>query len=478
MIKLSALFDFLAALRPKTARRYRPAALLAVAGISAAADFPRADGYRGIWYYNQPTNDRYAYKYSGGFATYPHQQGPIAIYSKEAGKTFFCYGGTVPGRQELLHMVSYYDHRTGKVPRPVILVDKKTDDAHDNPVMAIDGQGTIWIFSNSHGTSRPSYIWRSRKPYEIAAFDLVETTNFSYGNIHFVPGSGFLFLHTHYRNNGRSLFFSSSADGSQWTDPTLVSRIEMGDYQVTARRGNRIVSAFDYHPAPVGLNARTNIYFVQTEDMGKTWTTVDGHPLKLPLIEVHNPALIHDFARDGQLVYLKNVDFDREDHPVIFFLNSKSFDSGPKGGTRQWKTMRWTGSSWETCNFITSDHNYDHGFLSVENDGSWRVIATTAPGPEPDTTGGDVVLWTSRDQGKTWIKVKQLTHSPRLNHTYPRKPVDAQPDFYALWADGDTLRPSESSLYFTDWQGSGVWRLPSHISGEFGTPEKLPDTNP
>jgi hypothetical protein len=57
--------------------------------------------------------------------------------------------GTVEGKQELLYMISYYDHRTGTVPRPRILVNKKTEDAHDNPVMSIDCDGYIWIFSNA-----------------------------------------------------------------------------------------------------------------------------------------------------------------------------------------------------------------------------------------------------------------------------------------------------------------------------------------
>src|SRR3712207_513247 len=102
------------------------------------------DGYHGIWYYNQPSKDKYVYKYSGGFATYPQQQSPIAIYVPSQQKTFFCYGGTTPGKQELLHMVSYYDHKTGMVPRPTLLTNKKTEDAHDNPVMSIDPQGYIW----------------------------------------------------------------------------------------------------------------------------------------------------------------------------------------------------------------------------------------------------------------------------------------------------------------------------------------------
>ena len=112
---------------------------------------PADDGYRGIWYMNQPSKDEYKYKYSGGYATYPQQHIPIAIYSKEADKTFFVYGGTVKGKQELLHMVSYYDHATGTVPRPRILLNKKTDDAHDNPTLQIDDAGHLWIFSNAHG---------------------------------------------------------------------------------------------------------------------------------------------------------------------------------------------------------------------------------------------------------------------------------------------------------------------------------------
>lgn len=80
-------------------------------------------------------------------------------------------------------------------------------------------------------------------------------------------------------------------------------------------------------------------------------------------------------------------------------------------------------------------------------------------------------MWTSRDQGATWTKVKQLTHDSRFNHTYPRRPVNAHPDFYAFWADGNPLKQSDSSLYFTNKCGDHVWRLPSKMEGEFAKPE-------
>ena len=160
------------------------------------------DGYRGIWYYNQPTQDEYKFKYSGGFATYPQQHAPIAIYCKEVDKTFFVYGGTTArsatDKQELLHMVSYYDHKTGKVLRPRILLNKHTSDAHDNPTLQMDDGGYLWIFSSSHGTGRPSYIHRSVKPWSVDEFERMLVTNFSYTQPWYVPGEGFLFLHTRY----------------------------------------------------------------------------------------------------------------------------------------------------------------------------------------------------------------------------------------------------------------------------------------
>ncbi|MDH4240521.1 MAG: hypothetical protein OEW48_13250, partial [Phycisphaerae bacterium] len=85
------------------------------------------DGYRGIWYMNQPSGDEYVYKYSGGLGTYCAKHKPFAVYCKEVNKTFFCYGGTTKdSNRKLLHMVSYYDHKTGQAARPTILLDKKT----------------------------------------------------------------------------------------------------------------------------------------------------------------------------------------------------------------------------------------------------------------------------------------------------------------------------------------------------------------
>jgi len=67
---------------------------------------------------------------------------------RKAKKTFFVYGETTKSDQRhLLIMISYYDHQTGMVPKPVIVYDKQgVNDPHDDAAISIDNQGYIWVF--------------------------------------------------------------------------------------------------------------------------------------------------------------------------------------------------------------------------------------------------------------------------------------------------------------------------------------------
>src|SRR5262245_31030731 len=200
---------------------------------------------------NAPTKDEYKYKYSGGLGTYPQQHMPIAVYVKEANKTFFCWGGTPRDKNQLQLMVSYFDHATGMVPRPRILLTKKSTDAHDNPTMQVDDRGHLWIFANTHGAAVTSHVFKSTRPHAIDEFDMGPAVNFSYGQPWHVPGKGFLLLHTRYAA-GRGLHWMTSRDGLTWDEPQPLAKIAMGDYQISRRHGDRIATAFDYHPKPEG----------------------------------------------------------------------------------------------------------------------------------------------------------------------------------------------------------------------------------
>ena len=440
-------------------------------------------GYRGIWYMNQPSGDEYVYKYSGGLGTYCAKHKPFAVYCDKVKKTFFCYGGTTTDSdQKLLHMVSYYDHNTGTVPRPTILLDKKTSDAHDNPVISVDDEGCIWIFSTSHGTSRPSYIHKSCKPYDISRFELVKATriensqevpitNFSYMQAWHLKDQGFACFFTRYNYPAaRTICFMTSPDGVKWSQWSRLAAMDQGHYQISTAGKNKAGTAFNYHPKDKGLNWRTNLYYIETADLGKTWQTADRQQLTPPLTDPGNPAIIHDYQSEGLNVYLKDIRFDADERPVILFITSKGYESGPKNNPRTWTTARWTGTTWQIRPACTSDNNYDMGSLYIEDDGTWRIIGPTETGPQPYNPGGEMAMWVSKDYGLTWKKVKQLTTDSPYNHTYARRPVNTHPDFYAIWADGHGRKPSSSSLYFCDKQGN-VRVLPREMSEELVKPK-------
>jgi hypothetical protein len=451
----------------------------------------QADGYRGIWYHIVDAGqagkvvNAYRYKYSGGLGTYGATQYPFSVYVKAVDKTFFCYGGTDESGKTLLHTVSYFDHKTGQVPRPTVVLDKATNDAHDNPVMQVDKDGYIWIFSTSHGIQRPSFIHKSKAPYDITTFERVPATkvvdgkkvpmdNFSYLQIYYSDEEGFTGLFTHYEKvGGRVIGWMTSKDGVEWSEWKDLSLLGKGQYQTSGTQGNRIGTSFMYHPdrkVRGGLDYRTNLYYLQSDDFGKTWTTVDGSAIDLPLTEVSNKALVHDYDSEERNVYIDDLNFDRKGRPVILYKTSKGPLPGPVDGPRMWHTAWWNGRQWEIQAFTPAGNNYDGGSVYVEKNGSWRVIAPTAMGPQDYNTGGEMEMWESKDQGKTWTKLKMLTWNSEYNHTYARRPIRVHPDFYAFWADGHGREPSESRLYFCDKEGN-VYRLPQKMDGDFAKPE-------
>lgn len=436
---------------------------------TASAQLAKADGYRGIWYSNQPTKNEYAFKYSGGLGTYCMKHIPMAVYAPAVKKTFFVYGGTTRGNTTLLEMVSYYDHATGMVPKPTILMDKKTTDAHDNPVLAIDDAGYVWVFLSAHGTSRPAYILKSKKPYDIDDFEQVYEKNFSYPQPWHIQGKGFVFMHTRY-SPGRAMYVMTSPDGVTWSEGKCLAYIGEGHYQVSGAFGEKVGAAFDQHPKGKGLNFRTNLYYMESADLGATWRTIRGETLETPLKDVATPALVHDYAAEGLLVYVKDLNWDSEGRPAALFVTSKGWEPGPENGPYTWRVAHWTGGAWDINAITESDHNYDSGSLYTESDGTWRVIGPTEKGPQAFNPGGEIAIWTSHDAGKKWERVRQITHDSAFNHSHVRRPVNANPEFYGYWADGDCRKLSESHLYFCDKEGTKVMQLPFMMESDFAKP--------
>jgi hypothetical protein len=424
----------------------------------------RLDGYRGIWYQISKGSN---VAYSGGLGTYPPHIRPLAVYAAEANKTFFVWGGAgSPQGQHLRIMISYYDHQTGMVPRPVVVRDAgRMGDAHANPSMTIDPQGHIWVFAaRRHGF--PGHIYRSVKPYDISAFRQLGNVD-AYPQAWPVTGQGMLLLETAY-SGGRGNHWRTTRDGQTWTEPQRLFR--GGNYASSFEHNGRIFVASDWHNR--GSDNRTNVYMVMTGNLGQTWTNITGEPITTPMRFPDNPALVRDYNADNRYVFLNDMKVDHQGHPMILYVSSRSgaYGPGPGGDPRHWTLARWDGRAWQFSLITRVDHNYDYGNIHVEADGTCVAVGPTERGPQPATTGGEIAMWVSKDQGRTWTRERQLTRNSSYNHTFVRIPLQPHPDFFAFWTDGHTGQRSESRLYFTTRDGK-VFRLPPAMTGEYARPE-------
>jgi len=427
-------------------------------------------GYRGIWFTLGQFCD-YGDKYSGGLGTYTAKHVPLAAYAEEVNKTFFVYGGAIEGTRHLLAMASYYDHEQHVVPRPTIVHDKGgVDDPHDNPSICIDEHGHVWVFVSGRGRQRPGFKYRSVEPYSIDDFEQVTEEEMTYPQPWWIQERGFLHLFTKY-TGVRELYWNTSPDGRVWSEHQKLAGMG-GHYQTSRQLGSRIITAFNAHPDG-HPDTRTNLYFVQTDDLGQTWRTASGETVETPMTDLDVPARVRDFQSEGVLVYMKDINFDHEGRPVILVITAPDYKPGPGSDPRIWTICHWTGNKWQFHEVTRSTHNYDMGSLYIEEDGTWLIIAPTEPGPQLHGTGGEMALWLSNDEGRTWRKEQEITRNSPLNHAYARRPVDAHPDFYAFWASGNPDEMSESCIYFANKTGDRVWVLPAEMAGQLAEPEAL-----
>ncbi len=387
--------------------------------------------------------------------------------------TYFTYGGTPSANERVLQiMVGCYDHETGLVSRPTfVFAAPGVDDPHDNATLSIDEEGHVWVFVSGRNVTRQGRTFRGELPFSIERFEPVHVGTFTYPQPRWFEGRGFLHLFTKY-TNGRELYWSTSRNGDTWTTDKRLAGIG-GHYQVSGRHGDRVGTAFNRHPNGI-VDQRTDLYYVQTDDLGETWRTAAGVTVSTPITSANSAARVRNYSSEGRLVYVQDMTFDAEGRPAILYVTSSNYRPGPDGAPRRWEIAHWQGTQWVFREVTTSTHNYDVGFLRIEDDGVWRVYGPTETGPQQWGTGGEIALWESLDTGATWTKVRDLTRGSERNHGYVRHPLNAHPDFYAYWADGNPDMLSPSHLYFSNRDGDRVYRLPYDMGDDFAAPQLVP----
>ncbi|MEZ6097203.1 MAG: BNR-4 repeat-containing protein [Pirellulaceae bacterium] len=296
--------------------------------------------------------------------------------------------------------------------------------------------------------------------------DSTPVDNFSYLQVWNRPGSGFSAFFTHYHDPAeRTICFMRSGDGKTWSHWQRLAAIESGSYQVSAANSQKLATFFNFHPKEQGLNWRTNLYYMESPDGGNTWQNIHGETLEVPLTEIDNVALAVEMQSKDELAYLKDLKFDSNGNPVMLYVASHDYHSGPQDPPRSWRITCWNGKTWVTNSICPTDSNYDSGELWLKSKDQWLLLAPTTPGPQQFNPGGEVCIWESNDQGATWRQIRKLTEGSEMNHSYVRTVLNAHPDMVAIWADGNAREPSHSRLYFADSDGD-VYQMPQQFPND------------
>lgn len=423
----------------------------------------KINGYRGIWF-ELMQKSTYGDKYSGGLGTYTACHKPIAIYSEEVNRTFFVYGGTTQeNERHLLCMIGCFDHNTDSLQKPTVVFDKGVvNDPHDNPSLAIDNDGFIWVFVSGRALERPGFICRSEAPYNIEKFVELKKTEFTYPQPCIFEDNSITLLYTKYRNIRELYCRRFNTERFYENEVKLACIIAPdestgGHYQVSSTHNDKIGTFFNRHPNG-NPDLRTDLYYMQSSDKGETWTTVTGTKIKLPITNVDSPTRVFDYKSLGKNVYINDVCFDYQGNPVCLFITSNGALPGPINGPYEWKLAHWSGEKWIFRDLFQSDHNYDMGSLFIHGT-NWTIVAPTITGKFPYSTGGEIAIWSSIDSGKSWVLDKQLTRESPGNHSFVRSVQNGRSPFCYLWADGNPNQFSISKLYYGNLDGE-IFEMP------------------
>jgi hypothetical protein len=142
-------------------------------------------------------------------------------------------------------------------------------------------------------------------------------------------GMGYFHFFTKYKGY-RLLYFETSADGIHWSEDQLLAAIpqregeQAAHYQVSGLYNNRKLGTF-FNRHPKGdIDKRTDLYYIETSDLGKTWNDVQERKLTIPLLQKENATLEIDYQSKHKNVYVKDMDFDNKVSKLPSFQNCQT----------------------------------------------------------------------------------------------------------------------------------------------------------
>ncbi len=393
---------------------------------------------------------------------------PVAVASSKTGRTFVVFPAPAGEGNAVALMVGAIDHQQPQAMRPVRLPGKHAG-TDTSACLLIDAKERLWVFA-SDGAGGRSRIFRSDTPKSFDGFVEQDAPGFTSPQCWAISSGGFVMLHGSGKKDAH-LAVRTTGDGAAWSEPLQLAAVGDGQHWVSGSSGAKVGVAFTADILKEGKRIFANLYYIESSDAGRTWTSAGRERLELPLGELAGQALVYNYLETPFQIDIKDLSFDRTGSPTILYLASPV---RPRPGVPfrvYWNTARWAGRKWEVTGFLSSDSRGDSGCIFAEPPNIWRMLATTLPGAAPGWPGGEVVSYLSDDYGRSWGRQALTSHS-RSNHGGLTRPLNAVPEVYALWTDSGEKSGAASRIYFSTRDGT-VYRLPATMAGDVAPAEEV-----
>lgn len=339
--------------------------------------------------------------YSGVLATATNKTIPVAV--RAGDHNYYVYSDCDNG--EFRIRVQKGDERS-------IIFRSQYCDQHDNAAIRVANDGHVFVYKSARGSWRKSYTFKSKQPYDISEFEIVDSGYKAYPQAWDVG-----LLYTKYRSHFRELWITTNS-GEE------LKLVNGGHYSVSYYDGEFLHLFYNLHKNG-DLNNRGGIYYMRSTN-GVDWQNRNGDALALPLEP--DSDLTRVSPHNGTLTYLKDM---KVVNSIPTLLYAKSTTWNPTTGTRELWEIDADGN--ET--YVTSqNHNYDGATYFGNN----QHIIAAVKGKDFGYVGGDIHFYYNGNE------IGGI-HDGKAN-SYPRKILNFRGFVYGT---------SESSEY--DAGDSGVY---------------------
>jgi len=336
------------------------------------------------------------------------------------------------------------------------------DPDHNLPSICIDDDGYIYVMGGVHGSNGVGFppFCRSTAPetLEFTAWrDLAFDKDVTYPHL-FNIGNTVYCIYRHETTDTSEAKITWTEDrGDTWTTPLTIFRLTGVNNRIYPHMSGVVVDANGVIHW-VGTRRDSNaggindwgpgIYYMKSDDGGKTWKKADGTVLNLPA----DPTTADDVTVTGMLsVVASEIKVLPNGSPIVLFVQEYTVDTTQY---RRYYVSYWNGSQWNVKLVVKDVLSFwsSKASLEVINNTTWVVYY---PYAYADGSKSIKVVKTT-DAGDTWTEIDEIQIFSRTCN--PTSIKNGTNNYKIIFATGESRKvvgfgfyPAMTYHYSTIW---------------------------